>query len=309
MLTAVEMGDTERMEIRELRAFVAVVEEGGLSAAARRLHVSQSALSQTVQSLERQLGVRLLLRDYTGARPTEAGRVLVDEARVLLDHHDRIAAMVTGSASPAGGLLRVGVPLEFPVDLLPAVFAELKAVHPEVKVQVRHATGTVQLAALRAGELEVALVRDRPADPQLDSVLAVEEAMGVILTTERSDELAEGNGVRLHRLAGMAWIDFARSDSPAWHDQVMATLRAHGITSTDSASDDNRPVTPEVKLAAVSSRAFAFASPGWARPLPDGLVWHPLVGNPIVRRTWAVWNAESRQRELATLIAALDIES
>jgi hypothetical protein len=63
-----------------------------------------------------------------------------------------------------------------------------------------------------------------------------------------------------------------------------------------------------VKLAAVGTgRAFAFAAPGWARPLPEGLVWHPLIGNPIVRRTWALWLAESRQREVATLISALDI--
>ncbi|HMH90182.1 MAG TPA: LysR family transcriptional regulator [Streptosporangiaceae bacterium] len=61
------------MEIRELRAFVAVAEEGGMSAAARRLHVSQSALSQTIQSLERQAGAQLLARDHAGARPTRAG--------------------------------------------------------------------------------------------------------------------------------------------------------------------------------------------------------------------------------------------
>jgi DNA-binding transcriptional LysR family regulator len=71
------------MEIRELRVFVAVVEEGGLSAAARRLHVSQSALSQTIRLLERQLGVQLLVRDHAGARPTPSGQVLLAEARTL----------------------------------------------------------------------------------------------------------------------------------------------------------------------------------------------------------------------------------
>jgi len=55
------------VEIRELRAFAAVAEEGSLSAAARRLHLSQSALSRTIQSLERQLGVQLLLRSRTGS--------------------------------------------------------------------------------------------------------------------------------------------------------------------------------------------------------------------------------------------------
>ncbi|MDH6435985.1 DNA-binding transcriptional LysR family regulator [Streptomyces sp. SAI-144] len=60
------------MELRELRAFVAVAEEGGLSAAARRLHMSQPALSQTISGLERQLGVKLLVRGSTGVRATDA---------------------------------------------------------------------------------------------------------------------------------------------------------------------------------------------------------------------------------------------
>ena len=72
------------MELRELSAYVAVVEEGGMSAASRRLHVSQSALSQTVSALERELGVTLLDRTSTGVRPTEAGTTLLAEARAGL---------------------------------------------------------------------------------------------------------------------------------------------------------------------------------------------------------------------------------
>jgi DNA-binding transcriptional LysR family regulator len=59
------------MELRELNAFVAAVEEAGMSAASRRLHISQPALSQTVNALERELGVKLLVRSSTGVR---AGR-------------------------------------------------------------------------------------------------------------------------------------------------------------------------------------------------------------------------------------------
>ncbi|WP_199272568.1 LysR family transcriptional regulator [Streptomyces broussonetiae] len=69
------------MELRELRAFVAVVEEGGLSAAARRLHMTQPALSQTVSGLERQLGVQLLVRGSTEVQATGAGTTLLAEAR------------------------------------------------------------------------------------------------------------------------------------------------------------------------------------------------------------------------------------
>jgi DNA-binding transcriptional LysR family regulator len=292
------------MEIREMRAFVTVVDEGGLSAAARTLHLSQSALSQTVRTLERQLGGALLVRDHTGARPTELGKALLTEARALVDQHDRLVATIT--SPPAAGPLRIGVPLELPADLLPTATAGVTAIHPDVRIQLQHARSTAQLTAVKSGELDIALVRDRPADPRFDSVLAVREPMGVILTATRSAEIAAGEGVYLHRLAGMSWIQFARSDAPAWHDQVTATLRSHGVTGTDPTGD--RPVTPEVKLAAAGTgRSFALASPGWARPLPDSLIWHPLIGNPIVRSTWAVWQADARGHELATLVSIMDV--
>lgn len=84
------------VEIRELRAFAAVADEGSLSAGTRRLHLSQSALSQTIQSLERQLGVQLLLRSRTGVTTTEAGAVLLREGRALIAQYDRMLAAVPG---------------------------------------------------------------------------------------------------------------------------------------------------------------------------------------------------------------------
>jgi DNA-binding transcriptional LysR family regulator len=306
MAVASQNGD---VEIRELRAFVAVVEDGGLSAAARRLNLSQSALSQTVQSLERQLGVRLLVRTHTGVRATEPGEVLLTEARALVAQHDRAVRAVTsgvgGEAGHLAGVLRVGTPLELPTDLLPSALAQLGTAYPDTRVDVRHQRSAAQLEALRAGGLDLGLVRDRPPDVDLDAVLVVEEAMGVLLSNERAAELADVAGVRLERLSGLHWIGFPRADAPAWHDQVNATMRAHGVPVSAHAED--LPVTAEVKLAAVGTgRAFALASPSWGQPLPGELSWHPLIGSPIVRRTWAVWSAAARQRDLAELIDALD---
>ncbi len=279
-----------------------------MSGAARRLHLSQSALSQTVQSLERQLGVQLLRRSSTGVTLTDAGTTLLREARSLIAQHDRVVAAVAGQDGITPGILRLGVPLEFPASLLPGVLADLSVTCPGTRVDVRHASSAAQLAALRAGDLDVALVRERPADPDYDAVLAVEEAMGVILAASVAGKLAGPAGVRLHQLAGLHWIGFPRSDTPIWHDQVTATLRGHGISVENQPGPGEPPVIAEVKLAAVGAgRAFALAPRGWSQPLPSGLTWHPLIGDPIVRRTWAVWPADSRRRDLAALVARLDI--
>lgn len=298
------------MEIRDLRVFVAVAEEGSLSAAARRLHMSQPAVTQIIHTLERQLGTRLLDRYHVGASPTEQGLLLLSEARALVAHHDRIVTGMTESSNVEVGPLRIGVPLELPPDLLPSAVARVSAIFPDLVVQMRHARSTEQLDALKAGDLDMALLRDRPLDRTIDSVPAVDEAMGVILTATRAEELAQSGGVPLHHLVDLRWVGFARGDAPAWHDQVSATLRSHGVTGIDWVVEQDRPVTSEVKLAAAGTgRAFALASQGWARPLPEGLVWNRLLGDPLIRRTWAAWHTHSRRRDLASLVADLDLSN
>ena len=99
------------MELRELAAFAAIVEEGGLSAASRRLHVSQPALSQTVNNLERELAVKLLVRSSTGVRPTEAGITFLAEARAVLARRDQALAAMAELATDGDSVIRLGIPL------------------------------------------------------------------------------------------------------------------------------------------------------------------------------------------------------
>jgi hypothetical protein len=156
---------------------------------------------------------------------------------------------------------------------------------------------------------------------------SVEEALGVILAASRAQELAGPTGVRLHQLAGLDWVAFARSEAPSWHDQVTATLRSHGIIAGSGREGERGgyPLIAEVKLASVAAgHAFALAPPGWSGSpplpglpapwpppapgtLPGGVTWVPLIGNPLARRTWAVWAAASTRRDLAALVAVLDL--
>lgn len=294
------------VELRELRAFVAVVEEGGLSAAARRLHVSQPGLTQTVNALERELGVTLLTRTSTGTTPTDAGMTLVVEARAVLARYEQAVAAVARHGSAGGGVLRLGIPLELPPDLLSAPFADLAAAYPDTRVSARHLSTAAQFVALRAGELDVGLVREHPVGLDLDAALVVTEPLGVLLATDLVGSLAGLAGVRLDALAGLDWVGFPRAGSPAWHDQLTGTMRGHGLDVGPPPPDDQQ-FLPEVKLAGVASgKAFAFAPRNWSVPLPAHVVWVPLVGDPVVRRTWAVWPASSRRRDVGRLVAALE---
>ncbi|MGH3853535.1 MAG: LysR substrate-binding domain-containing protein [Pseudonocardiaceae bacterium] len=294
------------MELREMRAFVVVVEEGSLSAAARKLHVSQPALSQTMTALERQLGIQLVVRRSTGVQATEAGMTLLTEARAVLARHDQALAALARHTAVGGSVLRIGIPLELPTDLLSKPLADLAATCPGTRVQARHMSTAGQFEALRDGELDLGLVREHPIGPDFDAMLVVEERLGVLLAAEQAAKIAGVDGIRLDALAGLDWVGFPRSGSPAWYDELTAILRSHGL-DLGPAAPDGQELIAEVKLATVTAGgAFALAPPDWSQPIPESVVWSPLVGHPLVRRTWAVWAASSHRRDLGLLVAGLD---
>jgi hypothetical protein len=118
--------------------------------------------------------------------------------------------------------------------------------------------------------------------------------------------VAGPEGVRLEALTQLHWVGFPRSSNPAWYDEITAVLRSHG-TNVGAAPPEDQGLIPAVKFAGVGAgRAFALAAEKGNPPLPDGVEWLPLVGDPLIRRTWAVWMANSRRRDIARLVAALE---
>jgi DNA-binding transcriptional LysR family regulator len=295
------------MELRELRAFVAVVEEGGMSAASRRLHVSQSALSQTVSAMERELGVALLERTSTGVRPTEAGATLLAEARAVLARYHQAVRTMSNYSTESSGVIRLGIPLELAPDVLPVALAKFAAESPHTRVVPQHLSTAAQISALRADQLDVGLVRERPSGSEFDAMLVAQEALGVLVASKLAARLTGSEGVQLDQLDALHWVGFPRSSSPAWYDELTGILGSHGIDIGPPARDDQELIAA-VKFAAVTSgRAFALAPESGLQPLPDNVSWLPLAGKPVVRRTWVVWPAESRRRDVGRLIASFQV--
>jgi DNA-binding transcriptional LysR family regulator len=298
------MGQPTVMELRELSAFVAVVEEGGMSAASRRLHVSQSALSQTVSGLERELGVTLLERTSAGVRPTEAGTTLLVEARAVLARYHQAVRTMSNYGTESSGAIRLGIPLELAPHVLPVALAKFAAESPDTRVVPQHLSTAAQFSALRNDQLDVGLVRERPSGSEFDAMLVARELLGVLLSSNLAARLVGSDGVQLDQLGGLRWVGFPRSSSPAWYDELTGILRSHGVDIGPPAPDD-RELIAAVKFAAVNSgQAFALAPEKGLQPLPDNVAWSPLVGKPLVRRTWVVWPAESRRRDVGRLIAS-----
>ncbi|MCQ4161597.1 LysR family transcriptional regulator [Roseomonas sp. GC11] len=143
--------------LRQLRAFLAVVESGSISHAARALHLTQPAVSQQLRELERGLGARLLDRAAGRMIPSAAGTALLDPARRALAAATDAAAAVAGHGKGEAGRLRLGTGATACIHLLPPVLAALKQAMPGLALTVAIGNTAEVLPRLEAGELDAVL--------------------------------------------------------------------------------------------------------------------------------------------------------
>lgn len=214
------------MELRQLEYFIAVAEEGSFTKGARRVRVAQSAVSATIQKLERELGMPLFARDPAMTTLTEAGAALLPEARALLAAERRARDTVEQVRGGLRGTVRIGTLISIGVRPagqglmvidLPGVLGRFHVTHPLVTFQLRtDARGsTGHMAALVAGELDLAVVGalTQPAGVRLHHLGVVRWS----LVCSRRHRLADAGSVRLADVAGETFIDFPHG----WGNRMM----------------------------------------------------------------------------------------
>jgi DNA-binding transcriptional LysR family regulator len=129
------------LDLRQLRYFVAVAEEGHVTRAAERLGMGQPPLSQQIKALEAQLGLQLFRRKPRGVELTESGRVLLDEARVILARLEQAERAALSTARGEQGKLRVGVAPTAPFHpFVPQVIRAFREAFPGVSVTLANAS-------------------------------------------------------------------------------------------------------------------------------------------------------------------------
>src|SRR3954468_17923420 len=155
------------IELRLLRYFAVVAEELHVGNAAARLFISQPALSQQIRALEEQVGVPLFTRHPRGVELTEAGVVLLSEAREVLARADRLEETVEELARGETDSVRIGIPPGVPPGLLPGLLERFRASHPDARLEVDQLTTPEQVERLAAGSLDLGLVRQPAGAPPL----------------------------------------------------------------------------------------------------------------------------------------------
>jgi LysR family hca operon transcriptional activator len=151
------------MELRHLRYFVAVVEEGSLTTAAElRLHTSQPSLSRQIRDLEYQVGVELLSRSVHGVKLTAAGKAFLDHARLALAQVDAAVEAARRAAQPARKTFAIGFQTGHEMNWLPRAMHVLRDELKNIQVTVTSDFSPDLAEALVRGRLDVAFLRTEP---------------------------------------------------------------------------------------------------------------------------------------------------
>lgn len=196
------------MELRQLRHFVAVAEQGHFTRAAESVHLSQSALSSSIRALEDELGVTLFERTTRSVVPTDAGTVLYPHAqRMLGEARDAVVALErlrTGEA----GTLTLGTVQTFTAVDIPALLARLHRTRPGIDVTLREGTTAELLDAVAAAELDLAFVAldARPLPRGLTALQTYREELTVVVAPGHL--LTAVDRIELEALTAYPFVDF-----------------------------------------------------------------------------------------------------
>jgi len=214
---------TERLNLRQLDYFIAAAETGTMTAAAERLHISQSAISAGLAGLERQLGVQLLLRTKAkGLTLTYAGQRLLPAAHALLARADELRLGMADVGTQPAGELRVGCFTTIAPFLLPGLMESFTKVFPQVVVHFLEGSLKELQEYLLQGRCELALLYDTDIQPGVAYDLLHEAQPHVLLPAD--DRLAGQDVVRPADLAGRDMVMLDVPPSQHYFRGILAEL-------------------------------------------------------------------------------------
>lgn len=189
------------MEIRQLRAFVAIAESGTFTAGALRVHVTQAAISMQIRQLELELGARLFVRAPRRVIVTEAGEKLLHRARHILREHDAALDEIAELAGAERGRLRIGsASAMVTTEPLPKLLRDLKKQHSRAEITVTSGTSEELVDQILAGELDLAFV-SLPVEARGIQTERLNEDQLVAIASPRH-RLAKQRTVSAYTLAG-----------------------------------------------------------------------------------------------------------
>jgi LysR family transcriptional regulator, hca operon transcriptional activator len=294
------------MEIRHLRYFIAVAEEGSFfNAAERRLHTSQPSLSRQIRDLELEIGARLLERNARGITLTPAGQVFLDHARLVLMQVEAAGEAARRAAKPVKREFVIGFLAGQEVVWLAETLRILREEAPEIDVTISSLSSPELASGLMQGKIDVALLRHEASAPGIAFKFLMKEPFVVILPKDH--RLASAKEIRPRDLARERFIAGSTKLAPVLRPIVKAYADRMGLPLNQSFDVEN--LSGGMSLIA-SSGSVALLPFYVTNILIPSVVARPLAGEPLTVDLMIGWSKSNtspllkrfvdRSEELAT---------
>ena len=277
------------MELRHLRYFCAVADYGTFSEAGRQLRVSQSAISEQIADLEREVGGSLLKRSSGRTRLTAHGQLFLVEARKTLLAADRAVEITNRSLLGQVGSLSIGFFLWGAGGFFARIIREYRKLHSDIKLSLYEMRTPEQMEALATGKIDVAFAR--PLEPPFDRLLRAELLYRdpVVVVLPRKHPLA-GKPISIDALVGERFVLCDRQMTPALFDGIVALCSSAGF----SPNIVNTSATWSGVLTLVESGEGVALVPSGVRYLrPSGVMISQLVPQDLYMGLAVAWNPEN----------------
>ncbi|MGA2942147.1 MAG: LysR family transcriptional regulator [Xanthobacteraceae bacterium] len=261
------------MELRHLRYFVAVAEEGSLTnAAERRLHTAQPSLSRQIRDLELEVGVKLLERGARGIELTASGRTFLDHARLALLQVEAAGEAARRAARPEKSAFVIGFLAGQELVWLPEALRILREEQPDIGITLASQSSPELAGALMRGKVDVAFLRREKDAPGVAFKPLIKEPLVAVLPADH--RLAAAKEVRLRDLAGETYISPTRV-APALKAVIENYAAKNGVVLTPAFDGENLSSV----LSLVTSTGGVTLLPLYVRlMLPPSVVIRPLQG-------------------------------
>ncbi|GIQ78266.1 LysR family transcriptional regulator [Bradyrhizobium sp. RD5-C2] len=269
------------MEFRQLNYFIAVAEEGNLTAASRRLNISQPPLTRQIHQLEDELGAKLFYRSSKGVQLTAAGSAFLADVHRLV-HFTEVASDKCRAADRGEiGHLEVGYYGATIHSAVPHAIRRFQEVRPQVSVQLRRATKREQFDQIRDGRLGVGFARHYSTESDLDTLcVCVDRLFAMarigVLPKPSTDSFT------LAELEGKPIVIFPQGGRPSFGDKVLELLSRAGVrpSNVEAAEDVFAAIAMTMISNAICVIPEAVAELHWPE-LESALIDDPTAVSPV----------------------------
>jgi DNA-binding transcriptional LysR family regulator len=292
------------LELRQLRYFVTVAEELHFGRAAKRLHMTQPPLSQTIQALEEILGAALFVRSRREVSLSAAGQALLPEARRLLDQAQGLPELARRAAGGEAGRLALAFVSSADYSVLPPFLRAYRAAFPQVQISLREATSDLQLDDLLHGRIDAGLLIPPLSERvrvDLDYLPVLSEPL-ILAAPAGLDALKPPGPVRLAALPPLPLIIFPRAIAPALHDAIVGVFGAAGITPAIG----QEAIQMQTIVGLVSAgMGIALVPQSVSNLMRPGVEYRPLADPTPLVETGLAWRRDNRSPVLQGFLELL----